>query len=331
MRLKQSSMKTLYIIGNGFDLYHGLDTSYKSFGLYLKSEYNPLYDQLLVFFGLPDLSEPDSEIDPLWKDFENSLSLLDVDTVFEEHSGFLASPGASGFRDRDWHAFEIEMERVVNDLTTNLFEAFRKFILKVKYPEHCKIKGKLLLDRHANYLSFNYTETLQRYYRIPDAKIAYIHGDARGDEIVLGHGVDPQNFIPDGPTPPEGLCEEGYERWIEYMDDQYDYSFESGKHALQTYFSESFKPTEDIIQTYITFFNGLESVDQIYILGHSLGDVDIPYFKKIFCSAKDLENVTVTYYSDWEYTSHQQTLVALGLPENKIHLVKMDSLKKPSS
>lgn len=323
-------MKTLYIIGNGFDLHHRLDTSYKSFGLFLKAEYSTLYDQLLEFFGLPDLSVSDFDVDPLWKDFEHSLSLLDVDTVFDEHSNYLANPSSSGFRDRDWHAFEIEMERVVDDLTSKLFEAFRKFILNVKYPSPCNIEGALSLNRHSHYLSFNYTNTLQKYYSIPNAQITYIHGEARDNEIILGHGVDPQSFVPKEPIAPEGLNDEEYERWYEYMSDQYDYSFESGKSALQTYFSKSFKSTQDIIISYTDFFEAASNVEQVYILGHSLSDVDLPYFKKIFSSARNLKNITVTYYSDWEFLSHKKTLIALGVSENKINLVKINSLKKPS-
>ena len=46
----------LYIIGNGFDLYHNLNTSYRSFGLFLKSKYPVIYDRLIEYYGFSDLN-----------------------------------------------------------------------------------------------------------------------------------------------------------------------------------------------------------------------------------------------------------------------------------
>ena len=51
-------MDTLYIIGNGFDLFHGLNTSYKSFGFYLKGKHSEIYDYLIEYYGLPYLEDP---------------------------------------------------------------------------------------------------------------------------------------------------------------------------------------------------------------------------------------------------------------------------------
>lgn len=50
-------MKNLYIIGNGFDLYHGLDTKYQTFAKYLAENDSEVYDLLLTYYGLPDISE----------------------------------------------------------------------------------------------------------------------------------------------------------------------------------------------------------------------------------------------------------------------------------
>jgi len=45
----------LYVIGNGFDVHHGLDTRYTSFGLYLKKNYRETYELLLDYYGFADL------------------------------------------------------------------------------------------------------------------------------------------------------------------------------------------------------------------------------------------------------------------------------------
>ncbi len=320
-------MSTLYVIGNGFDLHHGLNTSYKSFGLYLKKEYSRIYDQLLEFFDLPDLCETDSNVDPLWAAFENSLSLLNIDTVFDIHSDYLARPGASSFRDRDWHAFDVEMQRVVADLTDNLFSAFRSFILDVTYPETSSIHAVILtLEHDAKFLSFNYTDTLEKYYQIPPERITYIHGHAREGGVVLGHGVDPEDFTQKDPKPPEGLSDEELEHWMDDMSDQYDYSFESGKASLQEYFAESFKATQDIISGHTEFFDGIGNVDKVFVLGHSFGDVDIPYFEKIIQSVHPSSRFMVSYHENEQREVFRNTICSLGVHKVKVRMIRMTEL-----
>ncbi|MDH1365943.1 bacteriophage abortive infection AbiH family protein, partial [Acinetobacter johnsonii] len=75
----------LYVIGNGFDVHHGLDTKYTSFGLYLKKNYRDVYNLLLEHFGFTDLDPdfPSSMLDPLWSEFESSMSGLSTDSVLE--------------------------------------------------------------------------------------------------------------------------------------------------------------------------------------------------------------------------------------------------------
>lgn len=319
-------MKTLYIIGNGFDLYHGLDTHYRSFGLYLQKHHGAIYDQLIEYFGLPDISVDDKGTDPLWRDFEHSLSLLDVDIVYEAFSGSIAVPGASDFRDRDWNTFAIDMEQIVESLTSTLIKAFHTFISEIDYSVIPTSKH-LSLDDKAAYLNFNYTNTLEQYYRIPDHQIIYIHGKADDcDDIILGHGVNPDSFKEEEPQPPDGVSDEELERWQDHMADQYDHSFELGKSALAEYFSASFKNTKEIINAYADFYNQMNGVDTIIILGHSLSDVDLPYFEKLVLSCTNKPKFVVSYYSDSERQSHMNTLKGLGIQDSHIRMVKMDQL-----
>ncbi|HHF7563816.1 TPA: AbiH family protein [Klebsiella pneumoniae] len=47
----------LYITGNGFDLHHGLDTSYCSFAYFLRSHQRDSYNNLIEFVGFTELPE----------------------------------------------------------------------------------------------------------------------------------------------------------------------------------------------------------------------------------------------------------------------------------
>lgn len=319
-------MNSLYIIGNGFDLHHELDTRYSSFGLYLHEHYGTIYGQLLEYFGLPHISGNDENVDPFWSNFEHSLSLLDVEMVYGAYSGSLANPGSPGFRDRDWNTFAIDMEMVVDSLTRNLTKAFHEFISKIDYSVIPSDKH-LPLNARALYLSFNYTDTLEGFYGISENQITYIHGKAvGGDEIILGHGIDPDNFKEEPPKPPVGVSDEELELWREQMSDQFDYSLELGKNALQDYFSSSFKDTQAVIKGNTEFFDSIQDIDQVFILGHSLSEVDLPYFEKVITSITRTPKFTVSYLRDSERVSHTETLCRLGIQESQIRMIKIETL-----
>ena len=161
-------MKTLYIIGNGFDIHHKLDTRYQSFANYLAENNSEVYELLLNYYGLPDITNPEltDEEYALWSRFEQALADLDYLTVLDDNSDLIARPGAEDFRDRDWHSYQIEMEEIIKDLTTTLISDFNKFILEVKYES---ISDDVLIDLEddSHFLNFNYTKTLQESYGIP--------------------------------------------------------------------------------------------------------------------------------------------------------------------
>lgn len=320
-------MKTLYVIGNGFDIHHGLDTQYRSFGLFLKKNYGDIYDKLIEYYGFSELKETPSndEEEYLWSEFEYNLSKLNKDTVFENHEHSLASPGSASFRDRDWHAFSIDMELIVDALTEKLSKAFTEFILNVEYPLLNPIL-KLHLSENAHFLTFNYTNTLERYYHINPDHITYIHEKAvtPNDRLVLGHGILPENFSESEKEPPPNMDEEDLEQWFEDRNNEYDYSFESGKEVLWNYFDKTHKKTKDVLDKHATFFENLSKVERINILGHSLADVDLPYLEKIICSVSKNAYFKVSYYSESSKNFLVNQLKKLGISDENFELIRLD-------
>lgn len=317
----------LYVIGNGFDVHHGLDTRYTSFGLYLKKNYRETYELLLDYYGFADL-DPDCPTimsDPLWSEFETSMSPLDKDSVLEANTDAMPSYSSDDFRDRDRYTFLIEMERILGLLTTELYKAFEEFILAVQFPmfDHGR---SVNIDRDAVYLTFNYTDTLSQYYAVPDENILFIHGKANthAGELILGHGVAPENFKEKPAEPPSGLSDEDLERWMDYQSEQYDYSFELGKDAINQYFSATFKGTDQVIKNNEAFFAKLGNIDEVYVLGHSLADVDLPYFKKLVQSVRPDAKWVVTFYDPDDEKKHGDTLKEFGIAN--VVVVRMEQI-----
>ncbi len=113
------------------------------------------------------------------------------------------------------------MERILKNLTEGLLTQFKSFILQVNYPE-LNLNKRLRIDSDSIFISFNYTETLQKYYGIDDRQILYIHGKASSNQqLILGHGIDPINFEEKEAVPPENATDEELEEWRQCMADNY--------------------------------------------------------------------------------------------------------------
>ena len=324
-------MENLYIIGNGFDLYHGLDTRYQSFANFLAKVNSEIYDLIITYYGLPDISDEfvsDYDYD-MWSTFEAALANLDYEQVLDDNSDYAANPGSPEFRDRDWHAYQFEMEFIIEKLTTGLISIFNLFILNVEYPK--SISGsQISVNPNSLFLNFNYTNTLERYYGIPERNICYIHNKVQADEskIILGHGIDPDNFIEEEVVPPSGLSDEEMQQWEEFMSDQYDLSYESAKEEILTYYTKSFKNTDWIIRDNINFFDGLASIENVYIMGHSISPIDIKYFETVKKRIGGHAIWHVSYYSDNEMEKYRKKILNLGVSETNIKMFKIADLQQ---
>ena len=268
----------LYIIGNGFDLHHKIPSSYWHFGQYLKVIDSDTYGLIEQFIGIDDL---------FWNEFESRLSGLDSDHLLEDMSGFLASYGDDDWSDAGHHTYQYEVGRVVGILSAKLLSHFSDWIRQLSIPSRSDSNIPFIhLDLTAQYLSFNYTNTLQKTYGVPDANVLHIHGVAidSTSDLILGHAYELTNK---DPYRYEANPEDADIRVIEAIS------------IIDDYFEKTFKNTEVMIEKHKAFFEGLTSVTEIHIYGHSLEDVDEPYFEKIMASI-DSSKVkwVISYYGD---------------------------------
>ena len=325
-------MKTLYILGNGFDLHHRLSTQYSSFAAYLLTHYRDRYEKMIQYYGLPDFDDynlTQDEINKMkteWNEFEERLADLDFETILDENTDYIPSVA-----DDDWnsevHAYQQVMQGIVDGLTRDLFAAFRQFILQIDFPADVADRS-ISMEMDSVVLSFNYTDTLELYYGFNEKQVLYIHGKAIRDEnIVLGHSKEDNPMHTTPPVMPEGLSEEDQERWRDEQSSNYDYSYESGKDELSYYFDESFKHTKEIIGENAQFFESLSDVDRVFVLGHSLGSVDLPYFTHVIQSIDPGAKWKVSWYNDNEQAYKRQLLEGMGVSAADIELIRIEDLR----
>ncbi len=111
------------------------------------------------------------------------------------------------------------------------------------------------------------------------------------------------------------------------MSDQYDYSYESAKSEIISYYTKAFKNTALIIKNKINFFENLKNVKTVTVLGHSIAAVDIKYFEAVKKYTSQNAKWIVTYYSDLEKQKHFEALVRIGVKVENIIQLKMSELR----
>lgn len=291
----------LYIIGNGFDLHHGIPTSYAAFGQYLKEVDTETYGQLERYFSVDN---------DFWWQFEAQLAQLDTDSLLDDATAYLPSYGAEDWSDAGHHDYEYELGRVVTAISSTLRLRFSEWVRQLVIPSPMLLIGKLLpLRSDARYLTFNYTETLQRVYGIPDASVIHIHGAAAhaNNQLVIGHGW-------------KRAATDSFNHGID--PESADVRVMGGNEIVDRYFTETFKPTARVIESHQPFFQSLSGIKKIFIMGHSLSSVDLPYLLEL---RRHLSNGEV----QWQVSFHGSPEEAeagvnnMGVDVNEVRFVPL--------
>lgn len=272
----------LYIIGNGFDLYHNFKTSYGHFCNYVKNN----HEDLFIFLEKYIYFEHDKN--GLWSNFESSLSTFDFDTFMGDHD--YTDPTQDKFKPSDVFGLEDELIEISEIIIEKIRQTFYDWLMNI---EQTNEKFKLLpLDKNATYISFNYTPTLENLYNIQDLHVLHIHNSIMADytNLIFGHG----KYLEDEPL----LDSEGNSTRHLYTDSQ---------NASKMILAQYYKDTKSIMKKHDYFFNNLSHIIEIIILGHSINEIDMPYFKYLH---KVLPNVSwlISYYGDNEKQKIQVNL-----------------------
>lgn len=254
--------RTLYVIGNGFDLWHGIPSSYSKFREYVDQNDSHLFDDVEEYLV------PGDE----WNDLEGALASLDPDMLIDNLSHFMTSYGADDWSDSGHHDFQYEVEETVSRLSAGLRVRFGEWIRQLPIPIGPSVTRRLAsLEKRALFLNFNYTSTLQSIYGVRSEDVLFIHGCAAqaNADLILGHAWNPRS------RPRLNSYGDPAER---------DVRLTEVNDIIDNYFEETFKKSAAIILANRPFFDGLTDVSQVIVLGHSLSSVDAEYFRELLKS-----------------------------------------------
>lgn len=272
-------MKTLYIIGNGFDLAHGLPTRYADFHEWLWES--------IYYYATEFVSSIENFISGiyLWRDFERALGSINV----REYIQYIVKEDVLRNPEDDY-IMQIEdvydsIEYFFKDYYSFLIEAFQFWVHTIPVKSILPVFSELYYEDYF-FFTFNYTNTLEYIYNIPQYRVLHIHGNTitNPKDIIVGHNYDYQQ---------DRCIIKNYLNEIDMTDN------EEVVDKMIEMLNLSFKNTKEIMHHYCQYFITLRRLDinKIIVWGHSYGEIDWPYFemiKNMCCNAQ----WELTYYNE---------------------------------
>jgi hypothetical protein len=292
----------LFVIGNGFDRGHEIPCKYSNFLEYLNDNREDILEAMEKFYYTGEDSE-------LWSDFETSLerdinydSLTDI--IVENSPNF----GSDDFRAGDWYDAQIYIEQECDKLLEMVRSGFEEWINSLEISE---VKKKYDLDRTALYLTFNYTDVLEKAYNISTTNILHIHNKV-GEELIFGHGKNVADFNV------QRALYGDENAHLTYDEDGYVESNAIGheqfaENAVCAFYEKMRKPTDQILNNKSDFFSRLTNIEEVMVIGHSYNDIDLPYFIKIAQSTNKETKWTLSYFSEIDKISAEKIMNSLGV------------------
>lgn len=311
MDKKLSSIKHLYVIGNGFDIHHNINSSYSNYRKWLEINEPIIYSQLCDLYKI---SAEDNEAEEWWCDFENMLSEVDLNDYVENVvKANLPDLSKDVFRDIDLHAAEYAAEGELGSLIYHIKRTFNAWINSLNKADD---KKRIYLVREDSiFLTFNYTRTLETLYKIPDNQVVHIHGMVGDDELVLGHGKNFAELKEDlelsQPQPPIDLDEQELEKWYSSHS---DFTAQQTQDVAITQIANLQKDVQKIISDHDAIWDSLEKVETIHVLGFSFSGIDTPYLNAVISHVNtDKVKWEISAFSDWDRKKVETFMTGTGI------------------
>ncbi len=305
---------TLFIIGNGFDLSHNLKTSYLDFKNFISKEEPELLVKIFECYKYSfkrtykdHFSEEELDVESLlWADFEKNMGTINHEEILEIDSDLgLEYPEASGYDTLESH---LDLESI--DISEDLFNILHCWIKSIDVENSSKKTSFISTEDENLFLTFNYTLLLEECYRIEEENICHIHGSIHTSPIMGHNNLKEIEF----------LCVEAKSF---DSDDDNDYDDYNKIKKLQitkaiTLYEKTLKNIEENIDMNINFFEQLIEIKEIKIIGHSLGEVDLPYFEEVSKSVEENALWKVYYYKEEDKDIFKEKLMNIGINESNI-------------
>ena len=268
--LNQADSQTLIIIGNGFDLGHNIKSRYTDFKdwLLLRCKSDRIVTLMETFFG---------DGKNMWNNIEVALGKYKEQDIFD-YCETDEQPDYDHFT-RSIIAEEDAIDFIFKDNLNKFIDYFSIWVNQINIKDAKRICD---LSMRCKYLTFNYTETLEKIYSIPNANILHIHGSRLSDKrYIIGHN-NRRN------------ADDAYN-----LDKLMEFQQRICREIISC-MNNLYKDTQLIINQNQAFFNSISNIKKVIVYGHSFGNIDMPYFREILKHIRTDANWYITYHEDQE-------------------------------
>ena len=255
----------LYIIGNGLDIAHNLPTKFDP-------DFKRIADKHEIdhFWNIYQSRE-----DSIWADFENLLGTPDFNCLEDIFDGYEPDYSSEHEYDRDSIITQVHTNGLLQEELTEFVNNAEKAMNGVKPKDSIK----QIIDSDGYYITFNYTHTLEKIYRIPQNQVLHIHGEAGHSNMLLGYpegDFSPEKYLFDARKKGRGPYAEM--DIADYINNKIEDTYVRNAYLNLLEKCESFsKPSRmPLLKGFLNDHNC--KIDEIIVYGHSCA-IDFEYFR----------------------------------------------------
>ena len=295
--------KTLFVIGNGFDLYHGVQSRYEDFHKWLMANRD--------WNRFEAVEQHFREVD-LWSNLEENLGTFDSAECGEDWS--IATPFGVFFNGQlICTAREVneDFDEKLREWREEMLRGLAEWVKTLRPAVECPRLPIVFPD--AQYLNFNYTRTLEDCYGIDPCQIRHIHGVAgvSWEGLQLGHDFEVEDPLDEDEK--------------DYNPEVFDEDRVTPVQQLNDHVRKWRKPVQKIMQSHADFWEGLREVSKVIMLGFSLGRVDEPYIRKIAEVVRQDAVWWCSWYGNGEDAKIRNILMSFGV--RNLELFRLDAMR----
>jgi hypothetical protein len=280
----------LFILGNGFDLHHNLPTTTADFIRQIEAL---------------DVTEYYLQSGTNWSLYEEGLSYFNVEDMAECN---IEGPDYLSDRESDRDSVIFQMEQIMDDMIEIRDNALKEMITiandEISINSDCVKNYGAFIDSLV--LSFNYTSTLEELYNLNDIEsILHIHGYFEDhDELIFGYSKPNEDVLKQ--FSPHDVFNNSTKHPSHEIDveDHDDYYIQMQYQSMYNFYCNNQKTLQiNILKNWLEPYYG--QVEEIIVLGHSMGLVDKPYFELL----EELLNPVRWQLSQYENTPSKEDML----------------------
>jgi hypothetical protein len=179
-------MSKLFIVGNGFDIEHGLPT-----------KFNPDFKEIAEKMSKIEIFvKYINHVIMIFGQILNILANPDFNNLIEIFDGYYPDYMSDRESDRNGIITQVELNGKLKD---SLYEFANQAENKINYVSPLEKYIKIFTDNDI-FINFNYTHTIEKLYNIQINKIIHIHGEFGKNNLILGYPEEeykPEKYVYD--------------------------------------------------------------------------------------------------------------------------------------